>query len=170
MQLALALPAIERVADGRMRGILGGHDLELTNRLLEIPLAPDDHPQLHAGHGQLRIELKRLLVMRLRFRIMPLEKRRHAGAKTQRGVLRVERDRFLEGRGRERQVVAFDRVPPRLLEHRDARTVLRTAVEECLPVKTCAPTRSVAPTRSAVPTGLIRPTRSYALIRARCCG
>ena len=59
------------------------------------------------------------------------------------------------------RLLRFDRVPPGLLEHRDARTVLSTPVKQCLPVKKCRPVKTCRPDKECRPDKKCRPDRSH---------
>jgi hypothetical protein len=124
VQLALALPALERVAHAAIFGRFGCDDFIEANRLREIALALDDLRQLRPRDRELRIEIERVLQMRLRFGIVTLQELRHSGAEPQRRILRLEPGRFPERLGGSLQVPRLDRGPALLFEHADTRAVL----------------------------------------------
>ena len=96
VQIPLALPPIERVAHAGIVRHFGGDDFVEADRFRQIALALDDLRQLRPRARQLRIEIERVLQMRLGFGVVAQQEFGGAGAEPQHRVLRIELRRFAE--------------------------------------------------------------------------
>ena len=74
---------------------------------------------------ELRVERERALECVARVGVAALERRGHAGAEMEAGVLRIGRERFAEALGRRARLSGVERRPRRALDQRGARIDLR---------------------------------------------